>query len=167
MRARKLVLEEDKRQEIARLLRRAKRAGEALIAARLTAVIRNSKGQTSGQLAEALGYSPSKVSAWLASFERDGVQGLLKRERWGPPFKLNVRGRQKLLRIWDMDPEEYAILKWGQIPPGWRKSWTFPMLAIVVEAEFDISYSPGAVRAFLAPSKVPKNKRWYRREPLQ
>lgn len=166
MRPRILALGEEKYREIARLAKQAIRAGQFRVEVRLTAVLRNSKGETSGQLARKLGVSRSKVSAWLASFEKYGIQGVLEGKRSGRPPRLTPRKLKKLWRIYEMGPAEYSRQKWGSNQRDWIRDWTFPMLANVIEQEFGIYYQPGGVRALLYRKATVKDDRWHRREPL-
>ena len=172
MRRRKLELGEEEYKEISRLVKRARQDGEVWIEARLKAVLLNSRGQSSAQVAQKLGFSRSKVSAWLDNFEKLGVQGILDNRRSGRPPGLTARKREKLMRIYDRHPQDYAtrkaerLIPWGHLC-HWRPFWTFPMLAVVIEVEFGIRYTPGGVRNLMFGCEVAKHGRWYRREPIQ
>ena len=63
---------------LVRLGKEAERDGAYRVAKRLQAVILNSEGRTSGELAQILKAPRSKVSEWLARYEQHGVEGLLE-----------------------------------------------------------------------------------------
>ena len=60
-----------------RLSHEAERDGAYRVAKRLQAVVLNSQGRTSGDLAAILRAPRSKVSEWLARYQAHGVEGLL------------------------------------------------------------------------------------------
>ena len=73
-----------------RLSKEAERDGAYRVAKRLQAVLLNSQGRTSGELAEVLQAPRSKVSEWLARYQAHGVEGLLEGQRSGRPAELTV-----------------------------------------------------------------------------
>ena len=76
-----------------RLIRLSKEAEQARayrVAKRLQAVVLNSEGRTSGDLARILKAPRSKVSAWLAHYQAHGVEGLLEGYRSGRPAPLAI-----------------------------------------------------------------------------
>src|ERR1051326_5204897 len=120
MRPRTLLLTEDEKRELARVARYARRQGSLLLAARCTAVLQNSRGKTSGELAQRLGVSRSRVSGWLAKYERDRLDGILPGKQFGRPPLLTSTEVEKLLDIvLGSLADDYARRKWGSIPPGW------------------------------------------------
>ena len=64
-----------------RLRKQAERDGAYRVAQRLQAVVLNSEGRTSGELAHLLGSPRSRVSEWLAHYQAFGVEGLLEGHR--------------------------------------------------------------------------------------
>ncbi len=84
-----------------RLSKKAERDGAYRVAKRLRAVVLNSQGRTSGELADILQAPRSKVSEWLARFEVHGVQGLLEGYRSGRPRSLSGQQRERLSDILD------------------------------------------------------------------
>src|SRR5882762_1509126 len=66
-------------QRLVRLSNEAERDGAYRVAKRLQAVVLNSQGRTSGDLAAILRAPRSKVSEWLARYQAHGVEGLLVR----------------------------------------------------------------------------------------
>src|SRR5437867_6340331 len=63
-----------------RLRKQAERDGAYRVAKRLQAVVLNSEGRTSGELAHLLGSPRSRVSEWLARYQTFGVEGLRSEE---------------------------------------------------------------------------------------
>ena len=62
-------------QRLIRLSKEAERDGANRVAKRLRAVVLNSQGHSSGELAGILDAPRSKVSAWLLNYESEGVEG--------------------------------------------------------------------------------------------
>ena len=127
-------------QRLLRLSKEAERDGAYRVAKRLQAVLLNSQGRTSGELAEILQAPRSKVSEWLARYQAHGVEGLLEGQRSGRPAELTARQRQQLGDILDSGPVAYG-LDMGV--------WTSPMIAWVIEEEFGVHYHPAHVRKLL------------------
>jgi transposase len=123
-----------------RLSKEAERDGAYRVAKRLRAVVLNSQGRTSGELAAILQAPRSKVSQWLARFEVKGVQGLLEGHRSGRPRGLSRQQRERLSDILDSGPVAYGL------DTG---IWTSPMIAWIIEEEFGVDYHPGHVRKLL------------------
>jgi transposase len=123
-----------------RLRKEAERDGAYRVAKRLQAVVLNSEGRTSGELAHLLAAPRSRVSEWLACYQAFGVQGLLEGHRSGRPLELTPAQRKQLDDILDSGPVAYGL------DTG---IWTSPMIAWVIEEEFGIHYHPGHVRKLL------------------
>jgi transposase len=123
-----------------RLRKEAEQEGAYRVAKRLQAVVLNSEGRTSGELANILKAPRSKVSEWLARYQAQGVEGLLEGYRCGRPARLSQAQQQRLGDILDSGPVAYGL------DTG---IWTSPMIAWVVEEEFGIVYHPGHVRKLL------------------
>src|SRR5258708_8720673 len=70
-------------QRLIGLRREADRDGAYRVAKRMQAVVLNSEGRTSGELAEILKAPRSRVSEWLSRYEAHGVEGLLEGYRPG------------------------------------------------------------------------------------
>jgi len=79
-----------------RLRKQAERDGAYRVAKRLQAVVLNSEGRTSGELAHLLGSPRSRVSEWLARYQTFGVEGLLEGHRSGRPLELTSAQRKQL-----------------------------------------------------------------------
>ena len=127
-------------QRLLRLSKEAERDGAYRVAKRLQAVLLNSQGRTSGELAEVLQAPRSKVSEWLARYQAHGVEGLLEGQRSGRPAELTARQREQLGDILDSGPVPYGL------DAG---VWTSPMIAWVIAEEFGVHYHPGHVRKLL------------------
>jgi transposase len=140
MLARVLRLHPNTRERLVRLSKEAEREGAYRVAKRLQAVVLNSQGRTSGELAQILHAPRSKVSEWLARYQAHGVEGLLEGQRSGRPAQLTSQQRQQLGDILDSGPVAYGL------DTG---VWTSPMIAWVVEEEFGVQYHPGHIRKLL------------------
>src|SRR2546428_9628483 len=127
-------------QRLARLTKEAERDGAYRVAKRLRAVVLNSEGHTSGELAEILQAPRSKVSEWLQRYQTDGIDGLLEGYRSGRPSELSEKQQRQLGDILDSGPVAYGL------DSG---VWTSPMIAWVIEEEFGVQYHPGHVRKLL------------------
>jgi hypothetical protein len=69
-----------------RLRKQAERDGAYRVAKRLQAVVLNSEGRTSGELAHLLGSPRSRVSEWLAHYQalawKDCSKGIARAGHW-------------------------------------------------------------------------------------
>ena len=99
MLARLLRLHPSTYRRLVRLSKEAERDGAYRVAKRLQAVVLNSEGQTSGELARILKAPRSKVSEWLQRYQSDGVDGLLEGYRSGRPSELTQQQQQQLQQI--------------------------------------------------------------------
>src|SRR5580658_1433648 len=140
MLARLLRLHPSTYKRLVRLSKEAERDGAYRVARRLQAVMLNSEGQTSGELARILKAPRSKVSAWLQRYQTDGVDGLLEGYRSGRPSALTEMQQQQLEDILDSGPVAYGLD---------NGIWTSPMIAWVIQEQFGVQYHPGHVRKLL------------------
>lgn len=168
MRPRLLRLHPSRYKRLLRLSKEAERDGAYRVAKRLQAVVLNSEGRTSGELAGILKAPRSKVSEWLARYEAYGIEGLLEGYRCGRPPRLTATQRQQLGDILDSGPVAYGL------DSG---LWTSPMIAWLIEEEFGVRYHPGHVRKLLhglgfsvqrprrvlARADAAEQDRWHRR----
>jgi transposase len=122
------------------LSKEAERDGAYRVAKRLQAVVLNSEGHTSGDLAGILKAPRSKVSEWLLRYQGYGIEGLLEGYRSGRPSVLTEQQREQLGDILDSGPVAYGL------DTG---IWTSPMIGWVIEEEFGVAYHPGHVRKLL------------------
>src|SRR5690349_19025414 len=88
MRARCLKLTKREIQQLSDLKEAAERDGASRIARRIQAVLLNNRHYTSGEVAERLQASRSRVSLWLRQYERHGWLALLEGHRSGRPKAL-------------------------------------------------------------------------------
>lgn len=168
MLARLLHLHPKTHSRLVRLSKEAERDGAYRVAKRLQAVVLNSEGRTSGELAGILKAPRSRVSEWLSLYQTHGVDGLLEGYRSGRPPLLRAEQRTRLGDILDSGPVAYGL------DTG---LWTSPMLAWVIEEEFGVAYHPGHVRKLLhnlgfsvqrprrvlARADAEEQDRWHRR----
>ncbi len=127
------------RKRLVRLSKEAERDGAYRVAKRLRAVVLNSEGHTSGELAN----PPSAAFQGfgvVARYQADGVEGLLEGYRSGRPSELTQKQQKQLDDILDSGPVAYGL------DSG---IWTSPMIAWVIEEEFGVQYHPGHVRKLL------------------
>jgi hypothetical protein len=95
--------------QLNRLRKQAERDGAYRVAKRLQAVVLNSEGRTSGELAHLLAAPRSRVSEWLAHYQAFGVEGLLEGHRAGRPLELTSAQRKQLDDILDSGPVAYGL----------------------------------------------------------
>ena len=126
--------------KLAQLAKEAEHDGVYRVAKRLQAVLLNSQGRSSGELASILRAPRSKVSEWLANYEKYGVEGLLEGYRSGRPALLDESQLQSLYDIVESGPVAYGL------DAG---VWTSPMICRIIAQEFGVSYHPGHVRRLL------------------
>ena len=126
--------------KLAATRKEAERAGAYRVAKRIHAVLLNSQGRSSGQLAELLHAPRSRVSAWLSDYESHGMEGLLEGFRPGRPARI-TDAQIKVL---------YDIIESGPVAYGLDSGlWTSPMAARIIRDEFGLSFHPGHVRKLL------------------
>ena len=155
-------------EKLARLKKEAEREGAYRVAKRLQAVLLNSKGSSSGELASILSAPRSRVSEWLANYEAYGVEGLLEGYRSGRPPLLDETQMRALYDIVESGPVAYGL------DSG---VWTSRIISRVIEEEFGVGYHPGHVRKLLhqigfsvqrprrvlARADVEEQDRWHRK----
>ena len=122
-------------------MKEAERDAAYRVVKRLHAVVLNSEGRTSGEIADILKASLSGVSEWLRRYESYGYEGLLEGQRSRRPSGLSLEQRTKLIDILDSGPIAYGFTS---------GVWTSPMVTRVIEEEFDRRYHAGHVRKILA-----------------
>ena len=155
-------------EKLTRLKKKAEREGAYRVAKRLQAVLLNSKGSSSGELASILSAPRSRVSEWLANYEAYGVEGLLEGYRSGRPPLLDEKQMRALYDIVESGPVAYGL------DSG---VWTSRIISRVIEEEFGVGYHPGHVRKLLhqigfsvqrprrvlARADVEEQDRWHRK----
>jgi len=137
MRARFLRLTDKRAQELWALKHEAEKDGADRVARRIHAVLLNHQRHTSSEIADLLGSPRSKVSLWLGQYESHGWEALLEGHRSGRPKDLTSAQLSRLDGVIDSGPIAYGFTS---------GVWTSPMIARVIEEEFDVRYHPGHVR---------------------
>jgi transposase len=140
MRARFLRLPAKKAQQLSALQREAERDGEYRVARRIHAILLNHQQHSSGEIADLLGAPRSKVSLWLGQYESYGWEALLEGHRSGRPKQLTSTQLSQLDGVIDSGPIAYGFSS---------GVWTPPMIARVIQEEFNVQYHPGHVRKVL------------------
>ena len=110
------------------------------VALRLEAIMLSVQGQTSGQIAQGLQVDRTRVHAWIGAWNEHGDEGLLEGHRSGRPAQLSAAQREQLADILDSGPVAYGLN---------TGVWTSPLIAQIIEEEFNVSYHPGHVRHLL------------------
>lgn len=140
MQPRALALHHKTAAKLVSLMKEAEADGVYRVARRLNAVLLNSDGLTSGDIASTLRVARSRVSEWLRAYEGSGVDGLLEGQRPGRPSLLTPEKLTALADIIDSGPVAYGFLS---------GVWTSVMIARVIRDEFAVTYHPGHVRKLL------------------
>lgn len=140
MRARFIQLSVKQARNLCNVRRHAERDGAYRVARRLHAVLLSHQQHTSSQIASLLGAPRSKVSFWLAQYERFGWEALLEGHRSGRPKELTAAQLKQLDGLIDSGPVAYGFS---------CGVWTSPMIARVIEEEFNVHYHAGHVRKVL------------------
>ena len=140
MRPRRISLRAGTVERLARVMREAESDGAYRVARRIHAVILNSDGRTSGDVASTLMVGRSRVSDWLRGYERHGFEALLEGVRPGRPAMLGEEDLARLADVVESGPVAYGFLS---------GVWTSPMIARVIAEEFGVRYHPGHVRRLL------------------
>jgi transposase len=128
------------RNKIHSLVLESAQDGAYRVANRFKAILLNSDGKTSGEIANVLNVSRVITSKWLRTYEQQGIDGLLEGARSGRPGKLSEVQKIILCDIIDSGPVAYGYS---------TGVWTSAVIADVIETEFEISYHPGHVRKLL------------------
>ena len=110
------------------------------VALRLEAIMLSVRGQTSGQIAQGLQVDRTRVHAWIGAWNEHGDEGLLEGHRSGRPAQLNATQREQLADILDSGPVAHGLN---------TGVWTSPLIAQLIQDEFDVRYHPGHVRHLL------------------
>jgi transposase len=140
VRARILHLPTQTRRRLQRLKKEAEADGAYRVAKRLHAVLLNSDGCSSGDIAAVLEAPRSKVSQWLSDYEEFGQEGLLEGHRSGRPALLNEKQKLTLGEVIDEGPRNYGFDS---------AVWNALMIGRVIAEEFTIEYTPRHVRRLL------------------
>lgn len=118
-------------EKLMRLKKQFERDGQYRVATRLHAIVLNIEGKTSGDIADILKVHRGNVWRWIQNWETEGADGLLEGQRPGRPRELSDAQRQQLADIIDSGPVAYGFTS---------GVWTSPMIAWIIEEEFDVTY---------------------------
>lgn len=140
MRARILRLHYKTRSQLEQWRKEAEADGAYRVARRLHAVLLNSGGCSSGEIAAILDAPRSKVSQWLSGYEEFGYEALLEGQRCGRPAYLDDKQIATLGDIIDNGPLNYGFAS---------GVWSAPMIGRVIGEEFQIEYTARHVRRLL------------------
>jgi transposase len=140
LQARKIKIHHQTFLKLKRLKKLAEQDGAYRVSKRIHAVLLNSDGKTSGEIANIMQSPRSKISEWLRNYDDYGYEGLLEGHRSGRPKELNDFQRCQLEDIIESGPVAYGFLS---------GVWTAVMIKKVIEEEFSIQYHPGHVRKIL------------------
>ena len=109
------------------------------VALRLQAIMLSVQKLTTGQIAQGLQVDRTRVHAWIGAWNEYGEEGLLERHR-SRPARLGARQWEQLADILDSGPVAHGLN---------TGVWTSPLIAQIIQEEFDVRYHPGHVRHLL------------------
>jgi transposase len=127
-------------EKLLKLMKEAEKDGQYRVAKRMHAVLLNSEGKTSNNIASILMASRSKVSLWLSNYDKYGYESLLEGYRSGRPCGLNDRQKMELIDIVDSGPVAYGFSS---------GIWTAVMIGNIIQNEFGVEYNVRHVRRIL------------------
>jgi transposase len=110
------------------------------VALRIQAILLSLGKKGPSDVARLLHVPRSCVHEWINAWNEYRMLGLLEGHRSGRRPKLTEEDKQRLFDIVDSGPVAYG-LETGV--------WTSPIIAEVINEEFDVSYHPGHVRRLL------------------
>jgi len=132
MQARLLQLHFRTYDKLRRLKKEAEADGAHRVAKRIHAITLNHEGLSSGEIADFLDASRSKVSQWLSDYTHFGYEALLEGQRPGRPGQLAPPQQAQLADIIDSGPTAWGFLS---------GVWSAPMVARVISEEFGVDYT--------------------------
>ncbi len=110
------------------------------VALRIQAIILSLEKYGPTDIARLLHVPRSCVHQWINAWNGHRMLGLLEGHRSGRRPKLTEESKQRLLDIVDSGPVAYGLQS---------GVWTSPIIAKVIEEEFEVNYHPGHVRRLL------------------
>lgn len=111
------------------------------VALRIQAIILSLETQGPSDIARLLHVPRSCVHEWINAWNAYGMAGLLEGHRSGRRPRLTEEDKQRLFDIVDSGPVAYGLQ---------TGVWTSPIVADVIEEEFEVNYHPGHVRRILS-----------------
>ena len=119
---------------------KAAKAGNLRLQRRLRSILLCADGHTSGEIAHRLGTSRQKVSLWLKTYSKSGVEGLYDKPKSGRPQELTDIQSLCLCDIIDSGPVAYSLT---------TGVWTSPIIRNIIYEEFGVWYHDAHVRRLL------------------
>ncbi len=110
------------------------------VALRLQALLLSAGGHTPPQIAGLLHVHRTRVHAWVGNWNEQGQEGIKEGHRSGRPCELSRTQLQQLHDIVESGPVAYGLNS---------GVWTSPVLAGVIQEEFDVDDHPGHGRKLL------------------
>jgi transposase len=128
------------RRKLLRLRHAAQRDKAPRVVLRLQAILLSLDHLTNVDIARLLHVDRTRVHAWVRAWNEYQEDGLLEGHRSGRPPELTPEQRERLHDIVDSGPVAHGLN---------TGVWTSPILADVIQEEFDVQYHPGHVRKLL------------------
>lgn len=110
------------------------------VAQRIQGVIMSLEKLSISEIARILHVHRSSVHVWVTLWNQHGALSLYEGHRSGRPRQLTDESKERLADIVDSGPVAYGLN---------TGVWTSPIIAMVIEEEFGVSYHPGHVRKLL------------------
>ncbi len=110
------------------------------VALRIQAIILSLEKHGPTEIARLLHVPRSCVHRWINAWNEYRMLGLLEGHRSGRRPRLTEDNKQRLLDIVDSGPVAYGLQ---------TGVWTSPIIAKVIDEEFEVKYHPGHVRRLL------------------
>jgi len=110
------------------------------VALRIQGIMMSIGGSCVNDIARALHVHRSTVHAWIQAWNEHRETGLLEGHRIGRQPKLTTDDKEQLEDIIESGPVAYGLN---------TGVWSSPIIAQIIEDEFDVSYHPGHVRKLL------------------
>ena len=110
------------------------------VALRLQAILLSVQKHGGGQISNLLHVHRSSVYNWIDAWNEHGMEGLLEGHRSGRRARLQDDQQEQLKDILESGPVAHGLN---------TGVWTSPLIAQVIEEEFDVHYHPGHVRKLL------------------
>lgn len=107
---------------------------------RIQGVMLSIEKKSISEIAEILHVHRSSVHTWVTLWNEHGVVSLYEGHRSGRPRQLNDNDKERLADIVESGPVAYGLN---------TGVWTSPVIAMIIEDEFGVSYHPGHVRKLL------------------
>lgn len=107
---------------------------------RIQGVILSLEKNSVTEIARQLHVNRSSVHVWVTLWNEHGALSLYEGHRSGRPNSLSAEDKERLADIVESGPVAYGFN---------TGVWTSPIIATVIEEEFDVHYHPGHVRKLM------------------